>query len=341
MNNYGIPTPIRASYVVEAQGANSADDLIALYQSMEPNAADMLNEFGSILFRGFEIRDQQCFARIVRSIGGEIADYVDGNSPRTKIASGVYTSTEYPPAYSISLHNELSYAGRWPSRLFFFCLVAPRDGGATTLADSRSVLHAIDPAIVDEFRRKQVKYVRNLHSGIGYGKSWQQTFETDDPSVVEGFLAASGSQWEWKADKALRIWSVYPATAWHPKTREEVWFNQADQFHPSTHPKDIYETLKTLYEGNEDDLPQNAYFGDGTPIPESMLESIRNAVASQTVDCQWQLGDFLIVDNVLMSHGRRSFRGERKILVSMTGELSWESCGRPLDEPKALRLGAK
>ena len=31
--------------------------------------------------------------------------------------AGVYTSTEYPPEFFISLHNELSYSTRWPSRL--------------------------------------------------------------------------------------------------------------------------------------------------------------------------------------------------------------------------------
>lgn len=327
-----MKAPIHASYVVEAQSAKEMSDLISHYE--EANARDVLSKFGFILFRGFHIPDQQCFAQIVRHIGGELADYVDGNSPRTKIASGVYTSTEYPPDHFISLHNELSYAARWPSRLFFFCLVAPRQGGATALADSRCVLSAIDPAIVDEFRRKQVKYIRNLHSGSGYGKSWQQTFETNDPETVEEFLAQSGSQWQWKPDKGLRIWSVHPATAWHPKTGEEVWFNQADQFHPSTLRKDVYEALQMLFEGNEENLPQNACFGDDTPIPESMLDSIRSAVASQTVDCQWQVGDVLVVDNVLMSHGRRPFSGERKILVSMTGEWSWDVCGRPpLNQP--------
>src|SRR5258708_1385239 len=100
MNNYTMHAPIRTSYVVEARAARETHDLITLYESMKPNAMDVLNEFGSILFRGFQIRDQQCFAQIVRAVGGGITDYVDGNSPRTKIASGVYTSTEYPPEYS-------------------------------------------------------------------------------------------------------------------------------------------------------------------------------------------------------------------------------------------------
>ena len=33
--------------------------------------------------------------------------YVHGNSPRTKVGRHVYTSTEYPQEYTISMHNEM------------------------------------------------------------------------------------------------------------------------------------------------------------------------------------------------------------------------------------------
>lgn len=39
--------------------------------------------------------------------------YVHGNSPRTKVGSNVYTSTEYPQEFTISMHNEMSYAHAW------------------------------------------------------------------------------------------------------------------------------------------------------------------------------------------------------------------------------------
>ena len=60
----------------------------------------------------------------------------------------MYTSTEYPADQSISLHNELSYAHRWPEKLFFFCQTEPQRGGETPLADSRRIVALALPVIV-------------------------------------------------------------------------------------------------------------------------------------------------------------------------------------------------
>jgi hypothetical protein len=101
-------------------------------------------------------------------------------------------------------------------------------------------------------------------------------------------------------------------------TGEEVWFNQADQFHPSTHPKAIYQTMVALYKGREDLMPQNATFGDGSSIPLEHLNTIRNTTRRLLTAFSWRLGDVVMVDNVLAAHGRMPFTGSRRILVSMT-----------------------
>jgi alpha-ketoglutarate-dependent taurine dioxygenase len=37
------------------------------------------------------------------------------------------------------------------------------------------------------------------------------------------------------------------------------------------------------------------------------------------VDVDWNTGDLLVIDNVLVGHGRRPFTGSRRVLVAMTG----------------------
>ncbi len=310
----------RLPLVVEALRDDGAgpEALLRYYQENFDLIESKLLEHGAILFRGFGIIQQKVFQQTVRSLPGRMLDYVDGNSPRTKLTSGVYTSTEYPPEFFISMHNELSYSERWPARLFFCCVTAPGEGGETPLADSRTILRNMSPELVDVFTRKGVKYIRNLHGGRGYGPSWQKTFETQDRTVLEEYCKSSGIQLEWKPDGGVRLWHVRPAAATHPKTGEAVWFNQADQFHPSTHPPEVYQSLKALYKSRETQMPQNAVFGDDNAIEDWMLDEVRETTKSEIRLFSWQQGDLLMVDNMLVCHGRMPFKGPRKILVSMT-----------------------
>jgi alpha-ketoglutarate-dependent taurine dioxygenase len=281
-----------------------------------------LHQHGAMLFRGFGISEQTVFQSLMARLKEQLADYVDGNSPRTKMGGGVYTSTEYPPEYFICLHNELSYSQQWPARVFFCCIVAPKAGGQTPLMKSRSLLQTLPQELVKEFQARKVKYIRNLHGGKGVGKSWQKTFETESRAHVEDWAMAAGVVVQWFEDGSVRLSNVRPATAFHPVTGEEVWFNQADQFHPSSLPPAVYESMLSIFEGMEEELPQNATFGDGTPIPLAYLETIRAVTREHLALFDWQCGDLLMVDNMLVAHGRMPFVGDRRILVSMTSNYS-------------------
>jgi alpha-ketoglutarate-dependent taurine dioxygenase len=295
------------------------DEFVSWYRDQQARMEELLLLHGALLFRGFGIQSHEALQRVVSGIGGPTLDYVDGNSPRQKLGSGVYTSTDYPPEFFISLHNELSYSSRWPGRLFFCCVTAPAEGGETPLADSRAILRRLRPDVREAFVEKKVKYIRNLHGGSGFGPSWQKTFESDDRASVEDFFRGTDTGIRWNADGSLTVTQVRPAIATHPTTGEAVWFNQADQFHPSTHPKAIYESIKALYKGREDMIPQTACFGDDTPIDPEMLDEVRRTVSEEIRLFPWQQGDLLMVDNMLVAHGRKPFKPPRKILVSMTG----------------------
>ena len=65
------------------------------------------------------------------------------------------------------------------------------------------------------------------------------------------------------------------------------------------------------------DLPHHACFGDGSPLEEADLNQIRAAMIAEERVFDWQAGDVLLVDNILVMHGRRPFLGERRVLVSL------------------------
>lgn len=306
-------------YIWQA-GNGQAVDFPAFSRNNMAEIEERLLEYGAVLFRGFGIDSGERMRQCIDALPGESLRYVDGNSPRTHLDQAVYTSTEYPPELFISLHSELSYADRWPSHLFFCCAIEPRQGGNTLIASNRAILDDLPKEIVDLFSEKGVKYVRNLHGGTGVriGQSWMSTYETEDRSAVERHCREHDIQYEWKADGGLRTLQVRKAIAEHPVTGEKVWFNQADQFHPSTNPPEIYEVIMELYGDTPLEMPHYACFADNSPIDPAMLDVIREVTARHTSYFPWKTGDLLMVDNMLVSHGRAPFSGPRKILVAMS-----------------------
>ena len=161
---------------------------------------DWLHRAGGVLFRGFGLKSAEDFRDVAEAIRPELKAYVGGDSPRSRVADGVYTSTQFPPHLEIGLHNELSYSTWWPERVFFFCREPAVMGGETHIADGRRVLAELDQAVRERFADKGVLYIQHLHDSDGPpgpGKSWQETFETNDPQAVEAH-----------ARYGMRLWVV-------------------------------------------------------------------------------------------------------------------------------------
>jgi hypothetical protein len=103
----------------------------------------------------------------------------------------------------------------------------------------------------------------------------------------------------------------------HPQTGEEVWFNQADGFHPSALDEQSRQELLALY-GSEDRFRLNVSFGDGSPIDPEALAAVRAVVREESRPHAWRKGDVLVLDNMLSAHGRRPFTGARRIVTAIT-----------------------
>ncbi|MET9686098.1 TauD/TfdA family dioxygenase [Streptomyces coeruleorubidus] len=276
----------------------------------------LLCERGAVLFRGFPISGAEDFHGVVKEWSPVLLNYTYGSTPRSRSdVSGVYTSTEYPADQTIPQHNEMAYARIWPTYLWFYCDQAAAAGGATPLADSRRVAARLDRSLLEEFARRGVRYVRNY--GTGFDLSWQQAFETEDRTEAEALCRAQGIEFTWYGDDQLRTSQICQAVIEHPVSGAEIWFNQAHLFHTSALPDEV---SAELLEGDPADIPRQVYYGDGESIEDAVLDEVRAAFDAETVREPWQQGDVLIIDNMLVSHGRDPYQGPRRVLVAMTDE---------------------
>lgn len=274
---------------------------------------DKLHKHGAILFRGFAVEQDEDFVRYLETMPYELLGYLERSTPRKEVSTRVYTSTVYPQEETIVLHNENSAANTVALRLWFYCSQPSPVGGETPIADSRKILSSIDPEIVEKFKRLGWMLVRNYTEQFGY--RWQDAFDGMSKADVEQYCDSNHIEWEWKGDNHLWTRQVRSAVMSHPYTGEESWFNHMAFWHKANLPPLVLQQM--IAEVGNDGLPYDTLFGDGSRIPDDVAHHIRDAYLKQKRLFQWQKGDVLAIDNLLCSHGREPFSGERRIRVAM------------------------
>ncbi|SEO95073.1 Taurine dioxygenase, alpha-ketoglutarate-dependent [Flavobacterium sp. CF108] len=270
---------------------------------------NLLLEHGAILLRGFKIDSPKNFNELFSTISGQAIEYKNRTSPRDQVYSNVYTSTSHPKSETIHMHTENSYSNIYNRIIAFYCLLPAQIGGETPIADERKLLASLKKETVEEFKKKGIQYVRNTIPGIGL--SWQTIYQTEDKEEVAKILKNNGHDFTWVNSDHLRIKWTLPAFQDHPVTGEEMWFNHMFFGH-----KELYDPSVLEY-FDEEDLPFATYYGDGSEIGAEVIEEFKNFYKEHSIVYTWEKDDFLLLDNLMFSHGRKPFKGDRTILTAM------------------------
>jgi hypothetical protein len=330
------PVPgFSAPFVVQADAA-SADmplaDILARLAEGRAWLTDVLHQRGAVLLRGFNaLRAGEQVDQVARTLSPRLMDYRGGTTVRSQVTGGVVTASDAPRMFPIGMHQELSYQTEVPARLIFFCEIPPGGGGQTPLADMRAVYRRIPEPVRARFESRGCRLQRllPLRRRLVGPRTWPEVFGTSDRAAVEALAVEHGWELEWLADGGLRLLNeVRPASVTHPVTGERVWFNQAHLLHPSAIAADlrgdgrrVAAAVIGLATRLRQDRPRYlTTFGDGSPIPGEDLDVIREAIRAEMIVFDWQRGDLLIVDNYLMAHGRRPYRGRRRVLASLLAD---------------------
>ncbi|MBW4592770.1 MAG: amino acid adenylation domain-containing protein [Brasilonema angustatum HA4187-MV1] len=290
-------------------------DFVAWVKTNQQFIETELLKHGAILFRGFNVDSVSEFESVAQAICPDLfGEY--GDLPRAGESGKVYGSTPYPPDTAILFHNESSHLHQFPLKIWFFCVQPAKLGGETPIIDCRKAYQLLNSNLRERLAEKKLMYTRHYTDGLDV--SWQDFFRTNDKSIVENYCRQAGIDFEWYHNDNLVTRQIRPAVAVHPKSSERVFFNQIQLHHIAYLDTEVRESLLSLF--GEKKLPRNVYYGDGTPIEDEVIAEINEVFQQSKTSFPWQKGDILMLDNMLVAHGRYPYEGLRKIVVAM-GEM--------------------
>ena len=273
-------------------------------------------EHGAVLVRGLPMTSPEDFDAIVSAFNFPNFSYADSlsNAYRINFTPRVFSANEAPSVITIFLHHEMAQTPIYPSKLFFFCQTAAAEGGATPICRSDVLWKRLceqRPDFAEACRARGLKYSNVMPAeadkSSGMGRSWQSTFSVDTRKDAEARLAKLSYSWEWQPNGDLRVTTpVLPAVRDLGDGRAS-FFNQ----------------LIAAFNGWKDtrnDPARAITFGDGTPLDSGDVAAASAIADEVTFDIPWQAGDLALVDNYVAMHGRRNFKGTRRVLASLVAD---------------------
>jgi hypothetical protein len=112
------------------------------------NIVKAASEYGTVMFKGFEIVTGEEWASVLYASGIKEMNYVGGAAVRKLIVGTegrlenpqILTTNESPPSEPIPFHHELAQTPDPPSHIMFYCSVNAAEGGSTPLIRSDYVM---------------------------------------------------------------------------------------------------------------------------------------------------------------------------------------------------------
>ncbi|GKA31577.1 clavaminate synthase-like protein [Tanacetum coccineum] len=277
-----------------------------------PWLKSLLKERGAILFRDCPVVSPSDFNDTVDAFGYPEAPYIGGRASRTQVVGRVYTANETPPEKLIPFHHEMAYVPDFPSKIVFFCEVAPGSGGQTPIVLSHIIydkMKKLHPEFVAKLEEHGVTYI--ILTGdedqplSSTGRGWKSAYNTDDKKVAEERAAALGTRLEWMGNAAKVIAGPMPAIrVFDQESQRKMWFNNL------TGP--VHGARKIHDKGAFAEL------GNGEAVPDDAMEDCMRILNEECVIIPWKAGDVMLVDNLAVLHARQPLlKPPRRVLAAI------------------------
>lgn len=313
--------------------------LLALIVAHRAEIIELLNQYGGMIFRGFACEDEEYFSKAIELCDlGSRCDTSDYELPRTVLSNDIYTSSDLPPQVPLPLHHEKPRSKRPPHNIYFCCVTPAQRGGGTIFANAEAIWLDMPPMIKNKIMEYGVVYKQFFHGktrtlnrlrsilGKGCARSWSEHFATAEKKAIEEKLTKEQMEWEWvHKGQDLSVSIHLPGVLTHPSTQKLSWFNSAAYL--NYYANFLYGELKQLnwykyfaarYMILNDLFPMICHYGNGTPFSAKEVVEINRVIERHTRVLTWQQGDFMIVDNYTLMHGKQPHEGKRLLYSCMT-----------------------
>ena len=310
----GVFPLIVAGHGIEAESMHGGVDAATAWAAERRDDLDtLLAVHGAILLRGFPLASVDDFDAFVRAFDYPNFRYADSlsNAVRVNRTERVFTANEAPPDVEIFLHHEMAQTPVYPSRLFFFCEQPAEEAGETPICRSDILWTRIKdelPEFAAAAEARGLLYTNVMpeedDASSGQGRSWKSTFMVEDRAGAEERLRELGYDWSWDEDGSLRATTPTLPAVLTLEGGRQAFFNQ----------------LIAAFRGWSDsrnDPTKAITFGDAAPLDADTVLRVCDMADEMTFEIPWERGDVALLDNYLVMHGRRPFRGTRKVLASL------------------------
>lgn len=286
-------------------------DLDAL--DIEP-VKQALRDAGAVVFSGWQL-DLAGFERFSNRFSDDYMDNTGSGSYR-KTAEGAQDGTIQNVAYvygvkkqrtfGLPLHADRSYVKSQPEVIWFFCNRPAAADGLTFFADGERIWDNLGPRAREVFRAQRLKYVRDYPDG-----HWQVAFHTEDPEEMRRYCAENDLTVQMREDGSVITEYVKPAFVSTTRFRD----------------REAFVNSILIQHWQEADLGRrNALvrLEDGSAIPDDVIAEVKEVGGAFTRTIPWQAGDFAMIDNTRMMHGRTAFEDqERDVYARMCRSVAW------------------
>jgi alpha-ketoglutarate-dependent taurine dioxygenase len=313
--------------------ASQAIDVPAFLRWVTERRSDLdalLLLHGGIVFRGSPIASSAQFSEFSEVLGPYVGDYSGGASARSKIVGNVMEATRLAKEIKIPLHQEMCYLRDYPGHIAFYCVTPADKGGETIVADMRRFTRELPDSIRRKLESTGISVVRNFAAPAEDGsednadhpdqRSWKFAFYTDTREAVEATCADKGMEAIWNDDGSLTVRNTYAAFTAHPVTGEMIYRNVAHVDPGAGFSANLPDARRRRIEAmlSRQAIRTGYYYGDGSVVSPAESAELRALFDQIELSWQWRPGDIMLLDNLLMAHGRNSFEGEfRNVQVAL------------------------